>query len=198
MINPCKNQESFLAPFRFQVSLETTAALIQPLILNIIYVGCAENPNYDQVLQTIEFPVDKKGPYTFDIVTDQIDPNQIPSIDDLLGVSLIFISVLYKSQEFYRCSFLVNNDYNETAYQSQNSNFDINLVNRRVMVDNPRELFYDVDWDDQQDLFLQEKMTFFDEQEIENTKNNLSNLMNNYEQELKMSSTSFLGKFANK
>ena len=130
--------EKFLSPFRFQISLDVECPLAHPLLLLVTYVGCAENPNYDQTLEQMEITIDSKGLMLLEVETNSPDPNSIPTIEDLLGPTVVILSVLYKEKEFFRCSYFVNNNYSENNVNVNNNNIDLELVVRKISVDQPR------------------------------------------------------------
>jgi len=44
------------------------------------------------------------------------NPNLIPSLDDLLGASVMMISASFKGQEFFWCSYFVYNNCKDENY----------------------------------------------------------------------------------
>ena len=188
-------KEPFLAPFRFQITLDVQAPLIHPLTLMVTYVGCAENSKYDQTLEQIEVTIDDKGSQFCEIVTNPVNPSLIPSIEDLLGPTVIILSAIYKEKEFFRCSYFINNSYQGNEYQLQQQNIDLTLVDRIVLVDQPRVHYSEIDWNDEADQFLQSQLNFFNPAEISKTKQDVDALMNNYQDALQVNHNSFLGRF---
>ena len=188
--------ELFLSPFRFQITLDVQAPLLQPLTLMVTYVGCAENSKYDQTLEQIEVTIDEKGSQFCEIKTNPVNPNLIPTIEDLLGPTVIILSAIYKEKEFFRCSYFINNSYEGNELQLQNQNLDLALVSRIVLVDQPRVHYTEIDWNDETDHFLQTQLNFFNPAEISKTKQDVDLLMNNYQNALQVNHNSFLGRFA--
>lgn len=65
-------------------------------------MGSAESYEYDQMLEHFFMNLKSKGTRTFEIDVDPPDPSKIPTVEDLIGASVIMICVFYRSQEFFR------------------------------------------------------------------------------------------------
>lgn len=69
----------------------------------VIYVGSAESCEYDQILEHFYMQdLNSKGKRTFEIEVEPPDPLKIPTVEDLVGVSIIMIPAFYRGQEFFR------------------------------------------------------------------------------------------------
>lgn len=65
-------------------------------------MGSAESYEYDQILEHFFMNLKSKGTRTFEIEVDPPDPSKIPTVEDLIGASVIMVCVFYRSQEFFR------------------------------------------------------------------------------------------------
>ena len=74
------------------------------------------------------------------------DPSKIPKLDDLLGASVMMISVSYKNNEYFRCSYFVYNNVKDDI-PVVNDQVDINLIYRTFLTDKPRIMVRDIDWE---------------------------------------------------
>jgi histone chaperone ASF1 len=184
----------FLTPFRIEIFIESSALLLEKLEWKIIYVGSAESSNYDQVLDDIMVPIEDVGPVSFELLVDPPNPALIPSMNDLLGPSVLMISALYKSSEFFRVSYFVYNNYVEEVPGGLNeSNFDINKVFRCVLTDKPRIKLNDIDWNDEQDKYYADKINLHNDEDITRVKQETVDIFNQFQDPFGFSENSFLG-----
>lgn len=105
--------EPFLENIKLEVFIDTLEPLPLPVEWKVIYVGCAEDSSYDQILGSQLLNLDKIGDSSFQWIVDSPNPQLIPTLDDLLGASALMICAFYKNQEFFRCSYFVYNNYKQ-------------------------------------------------------------------------------------
>ena len=99
----------FLEPIKLKVNFSVTLPLqkgnhssLKELEWKVIYVGSAESYEYDQLLEHFFMELPTKGSRTFEIEVDPPNASKIPSVEDLIGASVLMVSVFYRSQEFFR------------------------------------------------------------------------------------------------
>lgn len=109
-------KESFNDPINIKIDFDAYDILPNKLDWKIIYIGSANSCQYDQILENFSFPVEKVGYCSFGISVSPPDVSQIPSLEDLLGATLLMISVVYNGEEFFRCSYFVYNNFEDEAY----------------------------------------------------------------------------------
>lgn len=132
------NPAMFLNPFQLEISYESLLPLNYDLEWNLIYVGCAEDESYDQVLQTVHVGPVKVGNYRFVL---QADPPEVELIrsEDLLGVAAIVLSCSYRGREFIRVGYYVSNQYvQQELIEEPPSIVAIDKVQRFVLASMPR------------------------------------------------------------
>jgi len=113
----------------------------------VVYVGSAKGPDWDQLLDQILVGPVPIGANRFILHVDSPDASKIPN-DDLLGVTLLLISCLYKNQEFVRVGFFVNNEYEDPELQQNPSaSPDFAKIARNVLFSKPRVTRFPIEWD---------------------------------------------------
>ena len=114
----------------------------------MIYIGNAENTQYDQILETIEID----GPFRLGSMKFQFD-GEAPDItkipeSEILGVTAIILCCSYNNQEFFRCGYYLNNLYdNDEMNLNPPEKVDKNHLIRSLLADKPRITRFDIDWD---------------------------------------------------
>ena len=73
------------------------------------------------------------------------DFTKIP-IKDLLGVTVLMVTAMYRQQEFFRCSYFVYNDY-PSDLSSSKEQIDISKVTRNILVKEPRIRYNEILWE---------------------------------------------------
>ena len=111
----------------------------------VVYVGSASDSSYDQVLEHVTVSSLKKGFQVFELSVAPPDASKIPSKEDLLGVTLLMITVLYRRQEFFRCSYFVYNGYEESTMNS--GPVCLTKVIRSILREKPRMRINEIVWD---------------------------------------------------
>uniref|UniRef100_A0A804QKQ1 Histone chaperone ASF1B n=1 Tax=Zea mays TaxID=4577 RepID=A0A804QKQ1_MAIZE len=103
------NPTAFINPFQFEISYECLVPLDDDLEWKLIYVGSAEDENYDQQLESVLVGPVNVGTYRFVL------------------------------QEFMRVGYYVNNDYgDEQLREEPPAKVLIDRVQRNILADKPR------------------------------------------------------------
>ncbi|CAN0533089.1 unnamed protein product, partial [Ectocarpus sp. 8 AP-2014] len=97
----------------------------------VIYVGSAEDTQYDQVLEEVDVGPIPIGVNKFVLTAGMKnvrlrppplppppDPATIPPTD-LVGVTVTLITCCYKQREFIRVGYYVNNEHNDPAVNAE-------------------------------------------------------------------------------
>ncbi|XP_036362576.1 histone chaperone asf1b-B-like isoform X2 [Octopus sinensis] len=106
------NPSPFLNPFQFEITFECLEDLPEDLEWKIIYVGSAESMDYDQVLDSVLVGPVPGGRHMFVFQAGPPDTSKIP-IADAVGVTVVLLTCSYKSKEFIRVGYYVNNEYSD-------------------------------------------------------------------------------------
>ena len=159
------NPAPFTNPFSFEVTFECiqeladgkhntpnlnnqylTTVLLIDLEWKVVYVGNAEDENGDQVLEEVMVGPVPIGVNRFVLQASAPDANKIRN-EDLIGVTVILITCLYKGNRFVQIGYYVNNEYSE-PFEPENypSPVDINKLFRNILADQPRVTRYAIDW----------------------------------------------------
>ncbi|KAH9294016.1 hypothetical protein KI387_023351, partial [Taxus chinensis] len=104
----------------------------------LVYVGCAEDERYDQVLETVYVGPVNIGNYRFVFQADAPNVEAIPE-EDILGVTAILLTCSYKGLEFIRIGYYVNNEYIEQGLlDAPPAKVAIDKVQRLIVDSKPR------------------------------------------------------------
>lgn len=87
--------EPFLLPIKLSIQFDILSPLKGSISWRAIYVGSADSIDYDQILGHLEIPADQPGEKAFQWTINPPNPALIPSLDDLLGASVLMISSQY-------------------------------------------------------------------------------------------------------
>uniref|UniRef100_A0A453FCA1 Histone chaperone ASF1A n=1 Tax=Aegilops tauschii subsp. strangulata TaxID=200361 RepID=A0A453FCA1_AEGTS len=132
------NPTSFVNPFQFEISYECLVALEDDLEWKLIYVGSAEDENYDQQLESVLVGPVNVGTYRFVLEADPPDPSKIRE-EDIIGVTVLLLTCSYMGQEFIRVGYYVNNDYDDEQLREEPpAKLLIDRVQRNILTDKPR------------------------------------------------------------
>lgn len=132
------NPTSFVNPFQFEISYECLVALEDDLEWKLIYVGSAEDENYDQQLESVLVGPVNVGTYRFVLQADPPDPSKIRE-EDIIGVTVLLLTCSYMGQEFIRVGYYVNNDYDDEQLREEPpAKLLIDRVQRNILTDKPR------------------------------------------------------------
>jgi len=141
------NPAKFTDPLRFEIQFECLGELRDDLEWKIIYVGSAENEQHDQVLESILVGPIPVGVNAFVFESNPPNNNLIPA-KDLLGVTVILLTCSYKTKEFIRIGYYVNNEYDTQEMRDlPPSPPVIERIIRSILSDKPRVTRFNVPWD---------------------------------------------------
>eukprot|EP00877_Chromochloris_zofingiensis_P013286 jgi/Chrzof1/8210/Cz03g01190.t1 len=149
------NPAPFAEPVVLDVQYECINELPDDLEWKIIYVGSAESENYDQVLDSAYVGPVARGSYRFRMEAPAPDPSKVPK-DDLVGVTALLLTCSYKTKEFVRVGYYVNNEYTDPALIELVANGTppdpplLDKLQRNILADHPRVTKFPVDLDDQE------------------------------------------------
>jgi ASF1 like histone chaperone len=80
----------------------------------VIYVGSAEDQSLDQELDAVLLPASNTGRFKFVLQVPAPDAACIPPAD-ILGVTIVLLTCSYRSHEFIRVGYYVNNEHPDHA-----------------------------------------------------------------------------------
>eukprot|EP00096_Caligus_rogercresseyi_P015653 TRINITY_DN8129_c0_g1_i1.p1 TRINITY_DN8129_c0_g1~~TRINITY_DN8129_c0_g1_i1.p1 ORF type:complete len:221 (+),score=108.53 TRINITY_DN8129_c0_g1_i1:72-734(+) len=145
------NPAEFLSKLEFEITFECLEDLQEDLEWKIIYVGSAESEEYDQVLDTVYVGPVPEGRHKFVFTADPPTPDQIP-VSDVVGVTVILITCSYRSQEFIRVGYYVNNSYADDPelMEEPPSAPLFDKLKRNILATNPRVTKFKINWDSSQ------------------------------------------------
>lgn len=145
--NPCP----FLRSFQFEITFECVEDLDDDLEWKIIYVGSAESEEYDQTLDTVVVGPIVAGRHMFVFEADPPDCSKIPR-EDAVGVTVVLLTCSYRSQEFIRVGYYVNNEYSEPEMKENPPlEPDYSKLQRNILATCPRVTRFKIDWGDHED-----------------------------------------------
>ncbi|KAJ1530144.1 Histone chaperone asf1 [Nowakowskiella sp. JEL0078] len=171
-INILNNPSSFLSPFTFEITFEVLENLQEgylflhvkfnseeftlfalDLEFKVIYVGSAEKSDFDQELESVLVGPVPLGDNQFILTTEPPNPENIPK-EDILGVTVVFLSCLYKSKEFVRVGYYSNTEYEDPALnENPPSKIDYSILKRLILADKPRLTRFSIPWDEAEKPF---------------------------------------------
>ncbi|SAL95771.1 hypothetical protein [Absidia glauca] len=160
------NPTHFNNNFNFQITFECNAELKDDLEWRMIYVGSAENPQEDQVLDSIMVGPVPVGVNSFVFsVSDTLTINEAHGTDlflswqapapklnllpqsDLLEVTVVLLSCLYHEKEFVRIGYYVNNEYtDEELRENPPAQVNVEKLQRNILADKPKVTRYNINW----------------------------------------------------
>ncbi|XP_049644489.1 histone chaperone ASF1B [Suncus etruscus] len=147
-----ENPSPFHSPFRFEISFECSEGLEDDLEWKIIYVGSAESEEFDQVLDSVLVGPVPAGRHMFVFQADAPNPSLIPETD-AVGVTVVLITCTYRSQEFIRVGYYVNNEYPSLELrENPPPKPDFSQLQRNILASNPRVTRFHINWDSPEDL----------------------------------------------
>lgn len=142
------NPSAFFNPFQFEITFECIEELKEDLEWRIIYVGSAESEEFDQVLDTVYVGPVPEGRHMFVFQADAPEANKIP-IADAVGVTVVLLTCSYRSQEFIRVGYYVNNEYTDQELRENPPSVPLfDKLQRNILATNPRVTRFKIDWDD--------------------------------------------------
>ena len=111
------NPAPFTSPFQFEITFESyPPQLTQELEWKLIYVGSADDPQHDQELDSVLVGPVQVGKNKFVFSAPPPAVSAIPS-KDLMEVTVILLTALYREKEFIRVGYYVNNEYPESEVE---------------------------------------------------------------------------------
>eukprot|EP01094_Clydonella_sp_ATCC50884_P013151 TRINITY_DN23418_c0_g1_i1.p1 TRINITY_DN23418_c0_g1~~TRINITY_DN23418_c0_g1_i1.p1 ORF type:complete len:237 (+),score=77.74 TRINITY_DN23418_c0_g1_i1:40-711(+) len=140
------NPGKFEDPIEFEITYESLEDLAEDLQWKVTYVASARSSDQDQVLDDILVGPVQRGVSQF---VFQVPPPDISKIlaDEVIGMTVMMLSVLYKNQEFARIGYFVCNEYdNEEMKESPPNPPRRDRIIRNVL-EKPRVLFWAIRWD---------------------------------------------------
>ena len=93
-------------------NMTATVYSVSDLEWKIIYVGSASSETHDQTLDSVLVGPVPAGRHRFVFQANAPDTAKIPS-DDVVGVTVVLLTCSYKSHEFVRVGYYVNNEYTD-------------------------------------------------------------------------------------
>ncbi|XP_062596688.1 histone chaperone asf1b-B-like [Saccostrea cucullata] len=114
----------------------------------IIYVGAAESEEHDQTLDSVLVGPVPAGKHMFVFQAGPPDTVKIP-VQDAVGVTVVLLTCSYRSREFIRVGYYVNNEYSDPELkENPPSSPQYDKVERNILATNPRVTRFKIDWDD--------------------------------------------------
>ncbi|ESP02450.1 hypothetical protein LOTGIDRAFT_205091 [Lottia gigantea] len=146
-VNVLDNPSPFVNPFQFEITFECIEDLPEDLEWKLIYVGSAETEEHDQVLETVFVGPVPGGRHMFVFQADPPDIKKIPEAD-VVGVTIILLTCCYRSKEFIRVGYYVNNEYEDPELKENPPASVIYEKLQRNILNRPRVTKFKIDWDD--------------------------------------------------
>lgn len=186
------SQGAFTDRIQLQFFIECVEPPMDEVEFKFVYVGCAEDSSYDQILEDIMVPIQQKGGMTFDVDMEGPDPAKIPTISDLLGVTVFMVCAFYRQKEFFRCSYFVHNTYigEEDVNEEE---FSPLRVMRSVLSDKPRIVLSEIDWNDELNKAYMQLIQLDTPDEVTTLRNANDRILNGFDDPFSVSENSFLG-----
>jgi len=148
------NPSPFYTPFQFEITFECIEELKEDLEWKIIYVGSAESEAYDQTLDSVFVGPVPEGRHMFVFQADPPDINKIP-VADAVGVTVVLLTCSYRTKEFVRVGYYVNNEYSDPEMrENPPSTPDYNKLLRNILATQPRVTRFKIEWDDKPNTTL--------------------------------------------
>ncbi|KAI8330909.1 histone chaperone [Chlamydoabsidia padenii] len=150
------NPTAITNEFQFQITFECNAELKDDLEWRMIYVGSAENPQHDQVLDSIMVGPIPIGVNTF-VFTAPAPKLELLPQQDLLEVTVVLLSCLYNDKEFVRIGYYVNNEYtDEELRENPPAQVMMDKLQRNILADKPKVTRYNINWTGQEQPQVQQ------------------------------------------
>jgi histone chaperone ASF1 len=114
----------------------------------VIYVGCSESSQYDQVLEEVLVGPVSAGCHKFVLQADAPDPS---ALKEILGVTVVLITCSYRDNEFVRIGYYVNNELPQDEehvdqVMLDETLLDIRKIVRTTLADKPRVTRFSIPW----------------------------------------------------
>jgi len=149
----CKNpKDKFTSQFQFEIVFECLSELKNDIEWKLIYIGKADDKNFDQELESVLIGPLQVGQMKFDFECEKPDVSKIPK-EDLLGITAIILTCYYNNEEFFRVGYYVNNvNTEDPENENPDAPMDIEKVERYILHDKPRITKFNINWDNNTDL----------------------------------------------
>lgn len=143
-----ENPSRFTDPFRMEITFECLQPGIkEELEWKVIYVGSAEDEKHDQELDSVLVGPVAVGKNRFTLEVPGPCADLIP-VKDILGVTVLLLTCSYKTKEFIRIGFYVNNEYTEEELKANPPEKPIpEKIVRNILADKPRVTRFQIPWD---------------------------------------------------
>eukprot|EP00276_Gloeochaete_wittrockiana_P007240 CAMPEP_0184654938 /NCGR_PEP_ID=MMETSP0308-20130426/12591_1 /TAXON_ID=38269 /ORGANISM="Gloeochaete witrockiana, Strain SAG 46.84" /LENGTH=227 /DNA_ID=CAMNT_0027091155 /DNA_START=104 /DNA_END=787 /DNA_ORIENTATION=+ len=142
------NPTKFSNPYQFEICYECIQSLQEDLEWKIIYIGSAENEEYDQELDSVMVGPVTKGIHKFVFQADPPDWTKIPE-NDLVGVTAVLLTCSYRDKEFIRVGYYVNIEYDDLELrENPPPSVELGKLSRNILADKPRVTRFPIDWSD--------------------------------------------------
>ena len=137
----------FSEPYSFEIIFEVLSELKNEIEWKMVYIT-SDNEKNDQILNEIEIdPPNQLGQMRFEFTGDAPKIEKIPE-NDLIGVAAILLSCSYNNQEFFRCGYYLNINYdNEEMNINMPEKVMVDHLVRNLLADKPRIVRYEIDWE---------------------------------------------------
>ncbi|KAK5638150.1 hypothetical protein RI129_012445 [Pyrocoelia pectoralis] len=142
------NPSPFLNPFQFEITFECIEELKEDLEWKMIYVGSAESEEYDQILDSVYVGPVPEGKHMFVFQADPPDVSRIPE-NDAIGVTVVLLTCSYRTQEFIRVGYFINNEYSDIELrENAPSPPQFDKVIRNILASEPRVTRFKINWEE--------------------------------------------------
>jgi len=141
------NPARFLDPFSFDITFECLTPLEDDIEFKLIYIGCASDEKYDQVLDTVVLGPLQYGTMKFTFEANSPTVDLIPP-DEILGITAALVTCSFREQEFFRVGYYVSNMYTDPQLiENPPTNVQLELLQRSILAENPRITRFAIDWE---------------------------------------------------
>ncbi|KAJ1541820.1 ASF1 anti-silencing function 1 [Cladochytrium tenue] len=141
------NPSAFLDPLSFEITFEVFGPLEEDLEFKVIYVGSPESEKHDQVLESVMVGPVPVGVNKFVLEADPPNAQLIPP-DNVLEVTIVFLTVSYREREFVRVGYYSYTHYADEALRDEPPpTLRFELLQRSLLANEPRVTRYTIPWD---------------------------------------------------
>lgn len=132
------NPSTYFEPFQFEITFEVISALAEDIEFKVVYVGSAEGPENDQILESVMVGPVPVGVSKFVLEAPPPNLELIPQ-SDIVGLTVMLLSCSYLEKEFIRVGYYVNNDYSsEELRENPPMKPDLSQIQRHILAEKPR------------------------------------------------------------
>jgi len=150
------NDCSFVDKFQFKIRFDCIEDLQEDLDWKILYVGSANSTEFDQELDELSTGPIPVGVHEFVLEADGPDPTKIPA-SEIVGVTVVLITCSYRTQEFVRIGYYINNEYQDEQLREDPPEQPIIEKLSRVISSNPRVTRLQINWDGTENIMPEQK-----------------------------------------